>query len=609
MTPPFQSTGPSGSARFPPPDLGQRFEALSELGGGGMGVVYRAFDRKLGREVAIKTLAPGRSKTALERVWREARAAVSLHHPGVVVVHDCLELPAGLCLVQELLESARPLSDAFHAGLPLEARLALVLQVAQAMAHAHREGVVHRDLKPANVLVDREGRARVLDFGLAWHDGAQSLTASGALVGTPYSMAPEQFGMVEGSSRAPAVDVWALGILLYEAICLRPPFEASSLTELIGRIGAKPLAPREHEPGVSPAVEAVCLRALRHAPRDRYADAGAMAEALEAALEGRGEGGGHTRKVALLAALVLLTAAGLGYATLSPSRAAPPIARPPAADPDVREAASPPEASLGWELAEGQTWSTTYGFHAIEDYDDGRQALHDMQYALRFNVLSVVRGLATLQVDVVRIRFATLVGPGDPMVLDTEPASPDSPYPGTIRVELPSDAGFTLRMELPSGRVQEVSGASALKVQLLDDGRNLKRVALSVALVDLDDARMAQCLNLLLGSFPSRAKHPPAWERTVDLQLGGAYPVALVVTTRSEGPSRLALGEARVVRADPRLDLRALSGFCALDPGAIAEARADLDLHVSERSESRRCQLSFFLGGTRPDPREAVLRR
>ena len=190
------------------PDLGTRFEIHGELGRGAMGVVYRAHDRQLGRDVAVKTLAPGIDGSALERMWREARAAAALRHPGIVVVHECIELPTGPCLVQELIEGARPLSEVLESGLALDARVRLIRDVVQAMSHAHQQGVVHRDLKPENILIDAAGRARVSDFGLAWHADARSLTATNALLGTPLYMAPEQFGLVDGASRGPTLDVW-----------------------------------------------------------------------------------------------------------------------------------------------------------------------------------------------------------------------------------------------------------------------------------------------------------------------------------------------------------------------------------------------------------------
>ncbi|MGE0712742.1 MAG: protein kinase [Planctomycetota bacterium] len=302
---------------------GQRLGELTiqgPLGSGGMATVFRALDRS-GRAVAVKMLTRPEERGVL-RLEREGQLAGSLRHPGIVSVLRRGEEEGVPYLVYELVEEAGDFLAALTRG-PLEGRLDLVERVADAVAHAHRQGIVHRDLKPENVLLDRHGHPRITDFGLATSSSVERLTQTGAMVGTPQWMAPEQV-VGERDKQGPPSDVWALGGMLYRALSGGvPPFEGEALHELAAAIMlAQPPAPSSLAAGVSPAVEAVCMRALAKAPHDRYPDGQAFLLALRAARAAPPLAGKlHGARWALAA--LALAAAAAGGALLELRRRAP----------------------------------------------------------------------------------------------------------------------------------------------------------------------------------------------------------------------------------------------------------------------------------------------
>ncbi|RMG12859.1 MAG: serine/threonine protein kinase [Planctomycetota bacterium] len=258
---------------------------MRELGRGGMGVVYHVQD-EAGRDLALKVLSGRLTPTAEERFRREAELTARFRHPGVVSVHSAGEAGGLPFIAYELVEGARGLDEA-AVGLGLQERLRLLLQVARALGHAHAQGLVHRDVKPENVLVDDSGRARLADFGLAWTQGADRLTRTGAFVGTPSYMAPEQFS--GETEPAPQADVWSLGVVLYELACGALPFEGQSLLELAACIREGDFPPlRERAPDLPPELDAVCAKALAPTPEDRYPTATEFAADLESFLQGKG---------------------------------------------------------------------------------------------------------------------------------------------------------------------------------------------------------------------------------------------------------------------------------------------------------------------------------
>jgi WD40 repeat protein/tRNA A-37 threonylcarbamoyl transferase component Bud32 len=265
------------------------YEVLEVLGRGGMGVVYKARHVALKRSVALKMIRTGaHAGTAeLSRFRAEAEAVARLQHPNVVQIHEvgehdglpflCLEYVDGGSLAGQL------------GGIPLTpARAAELVEVlARAMHAAHLKGVVHRDLKPHNVLLTAEGLPKVSDFGLAKDlTEAEGQTRTGAVLGTPSYMAPEQ---AEGKKEVgPAADVYALGAILYECLTGRPPFRAATPLETLEQVrDREPAAPRHLQPGVPRDLETVCLQCLQKQPHRRYASALELAEDLRRFLEGQ----------------------------------------------------------------------------------------------------------------------------------------------------------------------------------------------------------------------------------------------------------------------------------------------------------------------------------
>jgi TPR repeat protein/tRNA A-37 threonylcarbamoyl transferase component Bud32 len=297
-------------------ELAGRFEVQGTLGKGGMATVYRARERESGREVALKILSEERSKPEqMERFLREGQVTAGLRHPGIVRVHD-----AGACagrgyLVYELVEGARTL-DVVLPQLDVRERVALVRDAARALGFAHAQGVLHRDVKPENLLVDGAGHLRVADFGLARGAAQQRLTRTGALLGTPHYMAPELVAG-ERERQGPATDVWALGVILYQAITGSLPFEGQGFLELSAAIiHAEPTPPSQRAPGVDRGLEAVCLRALAPQPEGRYADGAALANDLDRVLQGEVPAAldGARGRALLVVPLTLLAVIGVAFA-------------------------------------------------------------------------------------------------------------------------------------------------------------------------------------------------------------------------------------------------------------------------------------------------------
>jgi len=277
---------PGGEALRELPNHFGRYRVEKLLGRGGMGAVYLAHDTRLDRPVALKIpkLGAEDSPEVIERFLREARAAAALSHPNLCPVYDAGETDGIYYLTMAYLEG-RPLSARLKEGPPLEPREAalLVREIALALAEAHDHGVIHRDLKPANIMITTKGRPIVMDFGLARQavqTDENQLTQSGAILGTPAYMSPEQ---VRGESSAigPASDLYSLGVVLYELLACRLPFSGSLGSLLASILHDPPPSPSQFRPEIAPALESICLRAMAKEPQDRYASMTAMAEALD----------------------------------------------------------------------------------------------------------------------------------------------------------------------------------------------------------------------------------------------------------------------------------------------------------------------------------------
>ena len=264
------------------------YTIVRELGRGGMGQVYLASDARLGRTVALKALAPHLMRDPLqrERLRREARAAAALTHPGICTVYALEEIDGELYIATEFVDGPTLGEEIRSARRPArEEILRTARELAAALASAHAKGIVHRDLKPDNVMRGRDGRLKILDFGLARAgagalDEAPRMTQPGMLIGTPAYMAPEQINGLPIDARA---DVFAFGVLLYEYACGAHPFAASTALATVARVlesDARPLVARADVPS---RVADVIARCLRKAPADRFGSAAEILGALDTA--------------------------------------------------------------------------------------------------------------------------------------------------------------------------------------------------------------------------------------------------------------------------------------------------------------------------------------
>ena len=261
-------------------------ELHEEIGRGGMGVVYRARQTALGRDVALKMLLAGEfaSPDFRRRFRQEAEIAARLRHPGVVAIHEIGEDDGQLFYTMELV-TGRSLADLAR-GVPLPARdaAALVRSVADAVHYAHGEGVLHRDLKPANILVDSFGQPRVADFGLARADYSDSNTLTAQVLGSPPYLAPE---IAAGGAASVASDVYALGAVLYHLLTGRAPFHGENVAQILAQVReGRIIPPRRLNPAVPRDLETICLCCLALEPARRYAAARGVAEDLARFLAG-----------------------------------------------------------------------------------------------------------------------------------------------------------------------------------------------------------------------------------------------------------------------------------------------------------------------------------
>lgn len=252
-----------------------RYEIVGELGRGAMGVVYRARDPRLGRDLALKTIRLGdhadsnEVETLRQRLFREAQSAGRLSHPGIVTIFDVDQEDGLAYILMELVEGrtlAAASAEALAAGRKLEFAADLLAKVGAALDYAHEKGIIHRDIKPSNLVVTAQG-VKILDFGVARIASSQ-LTRTGTVVGTPNYMSPEQ---VRGESVNGRSDQFSLAVIVYELLTGERPFQGDNITSTIYRVVAEDPAPlRRFDAAIPPAMEAVVLRALAKAPARRF---------------------------------------------------------------------------------------------------------------------------------------------------------------------------------------------------------------------------------------------------------------------------------------------------------------------------------------------------
>ncbi|MBA2702111.1 MAG: serine/threonine protein kinase, partial [Chloroflexi bacterium] len=261
-------------------ELGGRYRLLAPLGQGGMATIYRAMDRQLGREVAVKLLRPEylRDPDFSSRFRQEAQNAASLSHPNVVTVYDYGADPSGPYIVMELVDGEDLASILRRVGpLPPQQAARVAAAVARALAAAHARGIVHRDVKPGNILIGRDGRVKVVDFGIARALAEAQMTLPGTTLGSVHYFSPEQ---ARGQPTTAASDVYGLGIVLFEMMTGRRPWEGDSAASVaLARLSGPVPDPARLRPGIPPELAAITRKAMALEPRDRFASAAEMAGA------------------------------------------------------------------------------------------------------------------------------------------------------------------------------------------------------------------------------------------------------------------------------------------------------------------------------------------
>jgi len=267
-----------------------RYRVLHKLGAGGMADVWLAEDQHLQRQVALKVLHRhfAQDREFVARFQREAEAAAALQHPNIVSVYDRGEVDGTSYIAMQYVQGPT-LKELIDRGLSPEQAVMLIRQVLEAARAAHRHGIVHRDLKPQNVIISDEGVALVTDFGIA-RAGVSEITQTGSVMGTPHYLSPEQAQGYEVSSVS---DLYSIGVLLYEALTGRVPFEGESAVAVaMKQVSQTPQRPSSINPQVSPALDAVVMRALEKEPGQRFQSADAFIAALDQAMREPGTASG-----------------------------------------------------------------------------------------------------------------------------------------------------------------------------------------------------------------------------------------------------------------------------------------------------------------------------
>src|SRR4051812_7763149 len=266
-----------------PTILAGRYRVIDRLGAGGMATVYLAEDERLGRKVAVKRLHADSPADAAQRFEREAKVGASLSHPNLVTVFDTVADDEGVLIVMEYVPGENLAQLMSRERVPAEQAISIIRQVAGALDHAHQAGVVHRDVKPANILIAPDGKAKVVDLGIATASERTQITAAGTVLGTPAYMSPEQ---LEGSAITKAVDIYALGAVAFELLSGRKARQGRTPVEIAHQIATDP-APdiRGAWSDAPPAAAAALQHAMARNPAERPRSAGQLARSLDDAFK------------------------------------------------------------------------------------------------------------------------------------------------------------------------------------------------------------------------------------------------------------------------------------------------------------------------------------
>jgi serine/threonine protein kinase len=376
------------------PDLtGTPYVLDRELGRGGMGTVYLARDTRLGRAVALKVLSPMHAEAeSVERLWREARILAGLEHPGIVPIHDVGTLPDGRAYYVMKLVEGRRLDEYLQARPSLLEVCRIFLRICEPVEFAHAHGIVHRDLKPANIMLTSDKWPYVMDFGLAKAIQAESsISVSGAVMGTPAYMPPEQaqgqLDQIDAKS-----DVYSLGATMYAVLCKKQPFTGQTPMEILMKVCKEDPPPmRSHNPEIPEEVEKIVLKAMAKEKGDRYASSQALADDLKRYLSNQeieAKGPSSLKLAAkkakrnvwplLLVSIVLVAGGVIGYLVIHKPPPPPPvvISRDPDPKPPVVITPPAPEDTKGRMAMEWfNTWAKLTDFIDYDDWKAGDATL------------------------------------------------------------------------------------------------------------------------------------------------------------------------------------------------------------------------------------------
>lgn len=559
--------------------LAGRFRIDGVLGSGGMGVVLRAFDLSSQRHVAVKLATTGQAPNQVARFLREGEVSASLDHPGIVRIYSSGAAGDRPYLVYELIEGAREL-DALFAERDLAGRVELVTQVAIALGYAHARGVIHRDVKPANVLVDREGRVRLADFGIARVEGAERLTATGALIGTPHYMSPECF---RAKGATPASDVWSVGVLLYEALTGELPFPGQSLQELAPQIAlARPAPPSQVAPNVPRRLQEICLRCLRAAPEERYSDGAALAEDLARAARGEDLSESPLRSSRFaLGALGVFLILGLALAAAFSGGGPSSKPTPSPASTSPSESAAPEDSDPGarWVLGRGDrfvgrlvirdTWTPT---------KDGAAPLKFLvELELEFQVRDLRGASATLDA---RVRH--LVLSADSLRLDSRPDQPS-----VVEIQHVNGRVLTVFMRTDTGEIRRVHGMNALRDKILEMTPVPIRTLLTKLMIALSNDVVQRSLDQGFHQLSVETPTPPAWllERQfrINADFAFGYQAKASLTDTGTRWSQESWRTVDVTAGDRLTDLE-IRGESTFRGGRVVRARTDFTMRVCHQT-------------------------